>query len=262
MLGLIKDYAVRWRPQFLLTSMSYFDVLNIGVEMTAPSCGAKSVRRARAGCGHVCSSHFLLQMNFYSAYVTTMLLPLGAMALCGTMWCVHAEGSAAAFSLTVRPRRRLAYYIVFDKLLSRERIVPLVLAGRVIVPAGPALTDAQKATTLHAFRVRCVPCLMSGGVAHADTRAKVLEEQLLAPDAALSWCLQKGAMRFVPFARMPSFCTLTTCGALQVMELYGTRSLEAGTFLRADYGVRLPAADTLRSGDSQRSPRNTPDPNA
>ena len=47
-LGLIKDYAVRWRPQFLLTSMSYFDVLNIGVEMTAPSCGSKTVRQAHA----------------------------------------------------------------------------------------------------------------------------------------------------------------------------------------------------------------------
>lgn len=43
-LGLIKDYAVRWRPQFLVASMSYFDVLNIGVEMTAPSCGAQPVR--------------------------------------------------------------------------------------------------------------------------------------------------------------------------------------------------------------------------
>jgi hypothetical protein len=45
-LGLIKDYAVRWRPQFLVASMSYFDVLNIGVEMTAPSCGDQPVRRA------------------------------------------------------------------------------------------------------------------------------------------------------------------------------------------------------------------------
>ena len=43
-LGLIKDYAVQWRPSFLLTSMAYFDVLNIGVEMTAPNCGSRSVR--------------------------------------------------------------------------------------------------------------------------------------------------------------------------------------------------------------------------
>ena len=52
-LGLIKDYAVRWRPQFLLTSMSYFDVLNIGFEMTAPSCGSKTVRRAHSSGGRV-----------------------------------------------------------------------------------------------------------------------------------------------------------------------------------------------------------------
>ncbi len=46
-LGLIKDYAVQWRPNFLLTSMAYFDVLNIGVEMTAPNCGSQSVRAHR-----------------------------------------------------------------------------------------------------------------------------------------------------------------------------------------------------------------------
>jgi hypothetical protein len=54
-LGLIKDYAVRWRPQFLVASMSYFDVLNIGIEMTAPSCGSKTARpdsrRARVRAG-------------------------------------------------------------------------------------------------------------------------------------------------------------------------------------------------------------------
>ena len=33
---------------------------------------------------------FLKQVDFYSAYVTTMLLPLGALVLCGSMWCVHA----------------------------------------------------------------------------------------------------------------------------------------------------------------------------
>ena len=48
-LGLIKDYAVRWRPQFLIASMAYFDVLNIGIEMTAPSCGANPVRRYPSG---------------------------------------------------------------------------------------------------------------------------------------------------------------------------------------------------------------------
>ena len=95
------------------------------------------------------------QMNFYSAYVTTMLLPLGALVLCGTMWCVHALSHATAFPLTFRSPRRLTYCIVFEKFLSRERIVPLVLAGRVILPAAPALTDEQKATALHAFKVRC-----------------------------------------------------------------------------------------------------------
>ena len=42
--------------------------------------------------------------------------------------------------------------------------------------------------------------------------------------------------------RTHCFCMLTCCSALQVMQLYGTRSLEAGTFLRADYAVRFPAA--------------------
>lgn len=31
-----------------------------------------------------------------------------------------------------------------------------------------------------------------------------------------------------------------TCCAQQVMQLYGTRSLEGGAYLRADYAVRLP----------------------
>jgi len=99
------------------------------------------------------------QMNFYSAYVTTMLLPLGALVLCGTMWCVFAPSRATSFSFTRRSRRRLAYYIIFEKFLSRGRIVPLVLAGRTIRPAAPALTDEQRATTLHAFKVRCVHVL-------------------------------------------------------------------------------------------------------
>lgn len=33
---------------------------------------------------------FPKQVDFYSAYVTTMLLPLGALVLCGSMWCVPA----------------------------------------------------------------------------------------------------------------------------------------------------------------------------
>ena len=39
-----------------------------------------------------------LQVDFYSAYVTTMLLPLGALALCGTMWCVQGAGFVSASS--------------------------------------------------------------------------------------------------------------------------------------------------------------------
>lgn len=35
--------------------------------------------------------------------------------------------------------------------------------------------------------------------------------------------------------------------ARQVMQLYGTRSLEGGTFLRADYGVRHAAAGNTSS---------------
>ena len=156
---------------------------------------------------------------------------------------VLVRSRETAFALTRRPRRRLAHCIVFEKFLSRERVVPLVLAGRVILPAAPALTDAQKESALHAFKVRCVSVVMRSGVAHADTRIKVFEELLLAPDAALSWRLQKGAI----------FVAAIVCGsihsmhadllrALQVMQLYGTRSLEAGTFLRTDYAVRLPAA--------------------
>ena len=49
---------------------------------------------------------------------------------------------------------RLAYKIVFDKLLSRERLAPLKLAGRVVLPAAPALSDAQKEKALHAFKIR------------------------------------------------------------------------------------------------------------
>ena len=54
-LGLIKDYAVQWRPPFLIASMSYFDILNVGVEMTAPACGANNVRPHAALVG--CASH-------------------------------------------------------------------------------------------------------------------------------------------------------------------------------------------------------------
>jgi hypothetical protein len=79
-LGLIKDYAVHWRPQFLVSAMSYFDVLNIGVEMTAPSCGANTV-------------------DFYASYITTMLLPAGAVCLCGGLWCA---ASAAALLAAAR----------------------------------------------------------------------------------------------------------------------------------------------------------------
>jgi hypothetical protein len=48
---------------------------------------------------------------------------------------------------------------VFEKLLSRERYTPLMLAGRVVLPAAPALTDEQKKTALHAFKIRCVSAL-------------------------------------------------------------------------------------------------------
>ena len=54
-LGLIKDYAVQWRPPFLIASMSYFDILNVGVEMTAPACGANNVRPHAAPVA--CASH-------------------------------------------------------------------------------------------------------------------------------------------------------------------------------------------------------------
>jgi hypothetical protein len=81
-LGLIKDYAVHWRPQFLISAMSYFDILNVGVDMTAPACGANPV-------------------DFYSAYITTMLLPAGAIVLCGAMWCV----ATVCLGETARVRR-------------------------------------------------------------------------------------------------------------------------------------------------------------
>lgn len=55
---------------------------------------------------------------------------------------------------------RLVHHFVFDKLLSRERLVPLKLAGRVILPAAPAMTDAQKEKALHAFKIRCVELLL------------------------------------------------------------------------------------------------------
>ena len=67
------------------------------------------------------------------------------------------QARAAAWSLTwFACRNRVAYRFVFEKFLCRERRVPLVLAGRVILPTAPALTDAQKETALHAFKVRCV----------------------------------------------------------------------------------------------------------
>ncbi len=47
-LGLIKDYAIHWRPKFLMSSLSYFDVLNIGLEITAPTCGESPVRTRHA----------------------------------------------------------------------------------------------------------------------------------------------------------------------------------------------------------------------
>ena len=54
------------------------------------------------------------------------------------------------------PICRLTYHFVFEKYWSRERRTPLVLAGRVIVPAAAALTDAQKEAALHAFKIRYV----------------------------------------------------------------------------------------------------------
>lgn len=45
---------------------------------------------------------------------------------------------------------------MIDKLLSRKRLVPLKLAGRIILPAAPAMTDAQKEKAFHAFKIRCV----------------------------------------------------------------------------------------------------------
>jgi hypothetical protein len=51
---------------------------------------------------------------------------------------------------------RLVHHVVIDKLLSRERLVPLKLAGRIILPAAPAMTDAQKEKAFHAFKIRCV----------------------------------------------------------------------------------------------------------
>ena len=94
-------------------------------------------------------------MDFYSTYVTTMLLPVGALALCGTMWCVQALHVSWLVWLRFSPVR-VAYCFVFEKVLSRERHVPLVLAGRVILPAASAMTDEQKDTKLHAFKIRCV----------------------------------------------------------------------------------------------------------
>lgn len=58
-----------------------------GVRLQRRAARARSITAGpNASLTFVC-----VQVNFYSAYVTTMLLPLGALALCGTMWCAHSD---------------------------------------------------------------------------------------------------------------------------------------------------------------------------
>ena len=116
-LGLIKDFAIDWRPRFLLGSLSYFDVLNIGLELSAPACGGNKI-------------------DFYSNYVITMMLPPAAVALCFTVWAVHRR-------LMMGPWRQ-------------ARPHPTILLGRVVMPARGALTDDQMAVALARFTTRCL----------------------------------------------------------------------------------------------------------
>lgn len=62
-LGLIKDYAIDWRGGLLSALLSYSDVLNIGLEITAPRCSAPTV-------------------SFFSTYLAAMATPFIAAGLC------------------------------------------------------------------------------------------------------------------------------------------------------------------------------------
>ena len=164
--GLIKDYAITWRPKLLLGALSYFDVLNIGLEITAPACGDAP-------------------LDFYSTYVTTMMLPPAALGLCFTVWALH----------------RCAM-----RRWRRARPQPLILFGRVLLPPRGPLSDDQVEAVLGRFTTRCL----------------------------------KNACWLV-LLLYPGVCK-------KVMQLYGTRTLDTGAFLRSDYSVQTRDAVFERTG--------------
>lgn len=69
-LGLIKDYAIDWRGGLLSALLSYSDVLNIGLEVTAPRCSAPSV-------------------SFFSTYLAALAAPFAACGLCLALLCAN-----------------------------------------------------------------------------------------------------------------------------------------------------------------------------
>ena len=155
--GLIKDYAITWRPKLLLGALSYFDVLNIGLEITAPACGKAP-------------------LDFYSTYLTTMMLPPAALGLCAAVWAAHRWALRGPW--------------------RQARPQPFILFGRVLLPPRAALSDDQVAVALDRFTTRCL----------------------------------KNAAWLV-LLLYPGVCK-------KVMQLYGTRTLDTGAFLRSDYSIQ------------------------
>lgn len=116
---------------------------------------------------------------------------------------------------------RLIYRAMMEGPLGRARPEPLVLCGRMLLPASPARSEAQKADMLQAFKTRCLKNCF--------------------------WLLMLLYPGVCKKARPAAHASLFPCGTdvalpvAQVMQLYGTRSLDMGSFLRADYAVRAPA---------------------
>ena len=116
-LGLIKYYALQWRPAVLLSALSAFDILNVGLEAVAPSCGKNPV-------------------DFYSAFLTLMLLPVGVVGLCALVYSVVASYSRSRFGRAARMREIAAF-------------------GRVLLPVRGELDEAKVEASLDTFRTRC-----------------------------------------------------------------------------------------------------------
>ena len=158
-LGLIKDYAVQWRPPFLIASMSYFDILNVGVEMTAPACGANNVRPHAAPVA--CASHRRGTHTLHRWTFTRRTLPpcccLRAPSCCASRSGASLVTTAGCASCWLTRRaRRVVYAAVVRSPLNQGRATPLVVAGIELLPAAAPPTEAQMIDCLHRFKTRCL----------------------------------------------------------------------------------------------------------